>query len=203
MPGTGRGPLGRPRSKLPCPEARSRLSPSSAASSTAATSGARHRTWLFPPCSGGGRFGAGLGRTTIAGSMRAVCQRVSEARVRVAANGSGGDRSRALHPARRGPAATPLRMRSGSPRRSPASGSSPTTRPLRPEPRRRRRLGARRLPVHAARRHREGKPAELHRRGTAGGGGAALRALLRCTAGARRPGRRRGVFGASDGGRSS
>ena len=38
---------------------------------------------------------------------------------------------------------------------------------------------ARRLAVHAARRHREGQPAVVHRRGAAGGGGAALRALLR------------------------
>ena len=69
-------------------------------------------------------------------------------------------------------------------------------REVRPLDRRRGRRGARRQPVHAHRRHDEGKPAGLLRRGSPGARRAALRALLRSSCGAGRPGRRTGVFGA-------
>src|SRR5207244_8669146 len=66
---------------------------------------------------------------------------------------------------------------------------------------RRRRRGSGRVPVHAQRRHREGKPAELRRRRAARGGGASVRALLRGVARARGTCGERGLR-REDGGRA-
>ncbi len=123
-------------------------------------------------------------RARVRESMRAVCQRVSEARVRV-----GGEIVAEIGPglcillgvARGDTETAPL---AGEDR--PAAGLSGRGRPLRPEPARHRRRRARRLAVHAPRRHRQGQPAELLRSGAARGGGAGLRAVLRRPRGARR-----------------